>query len=165
MGCTGCQMARSELSPAGTDNILALQSVESQAVGSAACSFLTRSFVIASNQPGLLVDATFAEELLGMFPNLGEHACKQNGIGFYQDKIIGSSLPHLIEHLAIDQMVSKQRLAGNSQAIAGFTKWIDHSKGLALVRLRVPVGLADSGDDEEAVKAAIKLVNAYYAKA
>ena len=74
-----------------------------------------------------------AEQLLSIHPQLAEHACRQLGVGRFGEKILAASLPHVLEHLAIDMLVG----ALGTQ-VAGTTKWLNRAEGLALVRLRLP---------------------------
>jgi hypothetical protein len=118
------------------------------------------------------VDTRLARELLTLRPTLSEHACKQDGIGRFGDKIVGSTLPHLIEHLAIDLLV-EQALADTSmghsaenpngvatQRIApvfGNTKWLDKDAGT------MQVTISSTTQDAElvarALTYAVELVN------
>ena len=93
-------------------------------------------------------DARVTEELatavLALRPTLAEHACKQQGMGYFGDRIVGATLPHLVEHLAIDLLVEEQRHrdgdnAGQTRsprhAIAGTTTWLDREQGRMRVRI------------------------------
>jgi hypothetical protein len=62
------------------------------------------------------VTAALAAAALERLPTLAEHACKGHGVGRFGEKIVGTTLPHLVEHVAIDLLV--QRGAGT---VAGNT--------------------------------------------
>jgi hypothetical protein len=113
-----------------------------------------------------------ARELLALRPTLSEHACKQGGIGRFGDKIVGSTLPHLIEHLTIDLLV-EQALADTSMdhnaensrrattqriaPVSGNTKWLDKDAGI----MRVTISSATQGTElvARALTQAVELVN------
>jgi len=59
--------------------------------------------------PDLKVSEKLADTILSMRPTLAEHTCKNRGFGFFGDKIVGTTLPHLIEHLAIDFLVEESQ--------------------------------------------------------
>lgn len=62
-------------------------------------------------------------------PTLSEHACTG-------DRVPGeASVPHLVEHLAIDLLVERQNASGGGRALAGYTRWLDRGGGLARVTL------------------------------
>ena len=64
------------------------------------------------------IKATEAADFLRIRPTLAEHACRQKGLGLFADKIVGCSLPHLLEHLSIDYLVQRCgcQVAGNTRA-------------------------------------------------
>jgi len=108
----------------------------------------------------LRVSAALAAALLAMRPTLAEHTCKQQGFGYFGDKIVGTTLPHLVEHLAIDLLVeeNRQKTEGKTepvsdasqashqetpQAIAGITRWLDRDQGKMQVKLSCTAQGAD----------------------
>ncbi|MCL1879498.1 MAG: hypothetical protein FWF71_02600 [Actinomycetia bacterium] len=103
------------------------------------------------------MDEPTAKELLSRFPHLADHACRQCGYGRFGDKIIGASLPHLCEHLAIDLLVSEQLAVGSRQLVAGNTVWLDKGQRLAKVRLRLSAELLENA--ESAICQAVETIN------
>jgi len=57
-----------------------------------------------------------ANQFLIQRPKLAEHACRQKGVGRFGEKIVGCSLPHLLEHVSIDLLVERCacQIAGNT---------------------------------------------------
>ena len=53
------------------------------------------------------VDQDLASAVLQLRPTLAEHSCMHRGFGYFGDKLLGSTLPHLVEHLAIDMLVEQ----------------------------------------------------------
>jgi hypothetical protein len=66
------------------------------------------------------VSAEMAQRALAQMDSLTEHSCRSGELGTFGQNIIGASLPHLMEHVAIDILV--RELPG--QAFAGNTKKI-----------------------------------------
>ena len=94
--------------------------------------------------PDSRVTEELAAAVLALRPTLAEHACKQQGMGLFGDKMVGATLPHLLEHLAIDLLVEEQqqRVGSNTaqlltsrQTIAGATTWLDREQGKMQVRI------------------------------
>lgn len=76
------------------------------------------------------------ELLVGVRPTLAEHACTSDDIdGGEGPKGHSMTLPHLVEHLAIDLLVERRDPAGEGGPIAGYTVWLDRRRGLARVTL------------------------------
>jgi hypothetical protein len=80
--------------------------------------------------PVTRVDVRLAARILALRPTLAQHACKQRGFGRFGDKIVGSTLPHLVEHVAIDLLVED-----GQGPVAGATTWLDRERGTMTVRL------------------------------
>ena len=91
--------------------------------------------LVAVSDPGLHLSRKQATDLLTEHPTLAEHACRQQGIGMFAEKILEADLPHVLEHLAIDSLVS-----GLGAQIVGNTSWQSRSEGLAKIRLKMPAG-------------------------
>ncbi|MDR2106297.1 MAG: hypothetical protein LBP24_02695 [Coriobacteriales bacterium] len=64
--------------------------------------------------PGLRVSPQLAAEVLALRPTLARHTCKQRGFGLFADKLVGTTLPHLVEHLAIDLLVERMQGGGTT---------------------------------------------------
>ena len=83
--------------------------------------------------PQLTVSADVAEKLLAQRPSLAEHTCKsaastrdsatstREGPQLFKDHLPGALLPHALEHLAIDLLVS----ALPGETFAGNTHWLE----------------------------------------
>jgi hypothetical protein len=88
------------------------------------------SAIIRVTPFGLRVDEKLAAAILALHPTLAQHACKQQGFGRFGDKLSGTTLPHLVEHLAIDLLVN-----ATHHPHAGTTTWLDREQGLMRVRV------------------------------
>ncbi len=67
-------------------------------------------------------------------PTLREHACTDA----HPHPDLASdpqTLPHLIEHLAIDLLVERYRACGDPHVFAGYSVWLDKSNGIARITL------------------------------
>ena len=89
--------------------------------------------VIYLCKPDLRLTPVQITTLLQTHPRLVEHACRQQGVGRFGDKIQAASLPHIVEHLTIDMIV-----ASFGFQVAGNTTWQDRPKGLAKIMLVLP---------------------------
>jgi hypothetical protein len=103
------------------------------------------SAIIRVTPPSLRVDEKLAAAILALHPTLAQHACKQQGFGRFGDKLSGTTLPHLVEHLAIDLLVD-----ATHHPHAGTTTWLDREQGL----MRVRVSRGSVGGDAELSPAA-----------
>ena len=107
----------------------------------------------------LRVTEDMANSMLALRPTLAEHVCKHHGMGFFGDKLIDTSLPHLVEHLAIDLLVEANRQNTQAEAVAGITTWLDRSKGIMQVRISYTTQSAE--ETCAAITHAIAMVNRY----
>ncbi|HBT94744.1 MAG TPA: hypothetical protein DEB24_00875 [Coriobacteriia bacterium] len=110
----------------------------------------------------LRVGEKSAETVLALRPTLSEHACKQSGIGRFADKIVGTTLPHLVEHLTIDLLVERAlaETHGTNKRmapVAGNTRPSRSNPSVMIVTITSPNLRA--GFAEQALKQAIALVN------
>jgi hypothetical protein len=132
----------------------------------------------------LRVDEALAAAVLALRPTLARHTCKQRGFGLFGDTLIGTTLPHLVEHVAIDLLVEDERRetrraqaaqAGPqaSRPRAGTTTWLDRERGVMEVRLSCAsdgdtgVGDTNATDAEVtrvAIIRAVTLVNTLLAR-
>ncbi len=94
--------------------------------------------------PPQLLDAVAAAR-----PTLGEHVCTADDTGSPM------TLPHLVEHVAIDLLV--ERRGGGDEPVAGYTAWLDRRGGIARITLSSTDGEATRG----AMLAACALVAQY----
>jgi len=135
------------------------------------------SAAVSVSPQNLRVSEDLAVVLLAMRPTLAEHTCKQQGFGYFGDKLVGTTLPHLVEHLAIDLLVeentqkaeretepapdasraSRASRLGTPKAIAGITRWLDSDRGT----MQVKISCTAQGADEtcRAISQAIDMVN------
>lgn len=87
----------------------------------------------------LTVNPSLMELLLQQYPTLPQHACKsgtstkQESFG---DHIAGALLPHVVEHICIDILVTECP----GQAFAGNTSWIARKDQMMRVRVSLPKG-------------------------
>lgn len=108
----------------------------------------------------LVVNPSLAVVLLERYPSLALHACKsgkrsqralQNQkentyhAGTFGEYLVGALLPHAVEHLAIELLVT--RFSGES--FAGNTSWVSRAKKSMKVRVSVP----QEGTAEDALEA------------
>jgi hypothetical protein len=109
-----------------------------------AVRFLIVEAFIKVSDPALRLNDTQAAVVLAEHPTLAEHACRQQGFGRFADKLEQASLPHLVEHLAIDLLAKDYQ-----GAIAGTTTWNNHAQQTMLVRLRIPLAESESKRQDE----------------
>lgn len=100
----------------------------------------------ADTVPPALLDAVRAAR-----PTLAEHACTG-------DDDEPMTLPHLVEHLAIDLIV--ERRGGGDEPVAGYTVWLDRRHGLA----RITLSSTDDAATGEGMLAACGLLAQYIEK-
>lgn len=98
------------------------------------------SVAVCVTPPSLRIDRKLAVTVLALRPLLAQHLCKQQGFGRFGDKLLGTTLPHLVEHLTIDYLV--EETAGRLP-IAGTTNWLDKDSGLMRVRISCTPESAD----------------------
>ena len=96
-----------------------------------------------------LVSPQLLDAITAVRPTLVEHACTADDTG------TPMTLPHLIEHIAIDLLV--ERRGGGNEPVAGYTAWLDRRGGLARITLSSTDGEATRG----AMLAACALVAQY----
>jgi hypothetical protein len=108
--------------------------------------------------PHLRVSGQLAAAVLACRPTLAQHTCKQQGIGRFADKLVGTSLPHLAEHVAIDLLVEESP----SCPQAGTTTWLNREQGRMMVRLSCTSATAPS--THAALLRAIALINTLLAQ-
>ncbi|MDR0350563.1 MAG: hypothetical protein LBH64_03315 [Coriobacteriales bacterium] len=116
-----------------------LQSLDGDGAGAAA--------IIRVEPPEARVDERLAKAALACRPSLAQHSCKHQGFGYFGDKLLGTSLPHLVEHVAIDLLVEAARASKAARLpVAGNTSWLDRGRGLMRVRLvSAPAAAAGAG--------------------
>jgi len=98
------------------------------------------------------------ERLMAIRPTLAEHACTSDDVDGCGESSAGHAMtvPHLVEHLAIDFIV--ERRPSQTEPVAGYTVWLDHRHGLA----RVTISSFDHAATEQAVHDACLLLEREY---
>lgn len=96
-----------------------------------------------------LVSPRLLDAVASARPTLAEHACTADDTGSPM------TLPHLVEHVAIDLLV--ERRGGGDEPVAGYTAWLDRRGGIARITLSSTDGEATRG----AMLAACALVAQY----
>lgn len=69
-------------------------------------------------------DRLIVERALRVYPDLAHHACVNAKGPTFASDILGTSLPHLLEHLIIDIQLADERTAPDARFV-GNTTWID----------------------------------------
>lgn len=110
-----------------------------------ACDFKLSVSKRLEKAPEALIDHAIAAR-----PTLTQHACTDE-----DEELKDMSVPHLIEHLAIDYLVEFSR--NNGTAYSGYTVWLDRKRGICRVTLKS----LNHAQTEQAMSAAFDLVAAY----
>lgn len=101
-----------------------------------------------------MTDAALARRLLASRPSLAHHTCA-NALGpTFGDVISRTSLPHVLEHLIIDEQTRDARTSA-ATIFVGTTEWLDEAAGLA----RVEVNFADDLVALGALRNALSFLN------
>lgn len=111
------------------------------AVGPAECAYTT---------PDLI------ERLLPLYPHLLEHACVNSKGTTFGAVAQHTSVPHLFEHLVIEDQASAEEGLSDPVLFKGKTFWTDRAKGKA----RVEVSYADDLVALRALRVASERLNA-----
>ena len=106
-------------------------------------------FKLRIGQGSELVPLRLLDAIASVRPTLREHACTADDTGSPM------TLPHLIEHVAIDLLVEQR--GGGDEPVAGYTAWLDRRGGIARITLSSTDGEATRG----AMLAACALVAQY----
>jgi hypothetical protein len=112
------------------------------------------SAAVCVTPSSLRVSEALAQSVLTLRPTLAQHTCKQQGFGHFGDKLVGTTLPHLIEHLTIDFLVEENAVP---LPVAGTTKWLDHESGS--MQVRISCAPEDADVTLAALTRAVTLVN------
>jgi hypothetical protein len=100
------------------------------------------------------VGTALAQRCLAAYPSLARHACINGETDTFGPVIATTSLPHLIEHLAIDIETHDAGNAPNTTFV-GATTWTDKAQGTAMVELSFVDDLATL----DAFNRAVRFVN------
>ena len=99
-------------------------------------------------------DARLARALLADRPHLALHTCVNERGSVFGSVIEHTSLPHVLEHLIIDEQVHDNRSLADSTFV-GTTEWLDEAAGLA----RVEVNFTDDLVALQAMRSALSYLN------
>lgn len=99
-------------------------------------------------------DARLAQALLAERPSLASHTCVNERGPLFGSVIEHTSLPHVLEHLIIDEQVRDSRSLADSTFV-GTTEWLDEAAGLA----RVEVNFTDDLVALRAMRNALSTLN------
>lgn len=83
-------------------------------------------------QKPFLTDAALAKKVLDKKPTLAAHSCKNERGPFFGDVIADTSIPHLFEHLIIDEQVCDDA-TDDDFVFVGNTTWLDRKAGTARI--------------------------------
>lgn len=133
-----------------TSTHLDVVSLERVIVGAGRLTLLVR---LAPDAPRS-TDAALARRLLAARPSLALHACVNDCGPTFGDVAADTSLPHVLEHLIIDEQVRDSSTLTDATFV-GTTEWLDEAAGLA----RVEVNFADDLVALRAVRNALMFMN------
>lgn len=108
---------------------------------------------MAPNAPRDVFPALLAAALR-RWPSLPLHACVNEAGSAFGDVMDATSVPHLIEHLVIDEQ-ARDASTPADLILTGTTEWLDKEGGLA----RVEVNFADDLAAFRALREALAFVN------
>lgn len=80
----------------------------------------------------------FAERLLAVRPRIAEHACVNSKGTTFAAVLSKTSLPHVLEHLAIDILIDMLVQQGSEYVVTGTSEWIDSQRTLARIQISCP---------------------------
>lgn len=76
-----------------------------------------------------------ARALVSVLPDLPRHACVNPEGDYFASVMDHTSLPHVLEHVAIDLQTRASAAADPDRVYKGVTRWADASRGLATVEV------------------------------
>ena len=79
------------------------------------------------------VDAALVERALRTYPSLVHHACVNDAGDTFAAVMGTTSVPHLVEHIAID--IQTHAATDPRTTFIGTTEWLDEKTGLAHIEL------------------------------
>lgn len=95
---------------------------------------------VAAAVDTLHVTGEQADRVLGLLPNLAHHVCVNGfGDGSFGEELVGTELPHLLEHIIIEL---QGQASNTARHFTGHTSWLEEldttaSRGYALMRTTV----------------------------
>ena len=119
-------------------------------------------FELSCTLPSLHADEGCAERVLGLLPNVARHVCVNRKGERFGDELVGTELPHLFEHVAIEllgQAFPAQAAAG---AFSGYTAWQEElaaTRGRNVALMRVTLVYLDDLAAMQAATCAAAIVN------
>ena len=104
--------------------------------------------------------AAMADRIQSVFPDIASQVCISSAHDNFGDEIVGTELPHLLEHVAIELLVAEAQLcAGPEQIYTGRTYWEKGSgPGAQVQRMKVCLTYNDDFIAIAALKEALALV-------
>ncbi len=109
-------------------------------------------YVVVPNPKHRFTDDALAQTVVKRFPDLMVHSCVNATSRQFSTVINNTSVPHLLEHIAIDIQVHK---AQHGDTFVGATEWVDEKQGRALVQL----SFVDDLEALSALKEALVFLN------
>ncbi len=77
-------------------------------------------------------DERIARRVAADFPNVPQHSCVNGHGPAFASVITRTSMPHLLEHLIIDEQVANEP-ANSRTTFVGHTEWTDEATGRAII--------------------------------
>ena len=99
--------------------------------------------------------AELVEEAVLQYPSLPHHSCVNEVGPTFADVMGSTSLPHLIEHIAIDAQTRRSR--DRQASFVGTSEWLDEASG----RARIELSFSDDLEAMRALNEALDFVNAF----
>ena len=94
-------------------------------------------------------------KLWAVRPTLTEHACTSDDVDGEEGPAgHAMTVPHLVEHLAIDLLVERRGADASGEPVAGYTVWLNRRHGLA----RVTLSSTDHATTEQALHDACRIL-------
>ncbi|MDO4851396.1 MAG: hypothetical protein Q4A93_06000 [Actinomycetota bacterium] len=108
----------------------------------------------------LYVSPALAGRMVSVLPELPHQQCVNSGHRYFGDEIVGTELPHLLEHVAIELMVCEARWFSpeTDRVYVGNTSWHRGADEGAVRRMRVTISFDDDLVALSALKQASELI-------
>lgn len=87
------------------------------------------------------------------YPDLPQHACLNDEGALFGAVLDHTSMPHLVEHIAIDEQTQRSR--NDDVVFTGSSEWVDEKRGLA----RIELSFTDDLEALRAFRTAVDFVN------
>lgn len=100
------------------------------------------------------VSPQLAREAASAFPGIEHHTCVNDYGPEFGDVLVGTSVPHLLEHLIIHGQINHESTPSRA-TLLGTTEWINQKEGLA----RIEVNYVDDLVALSALREALAFLN------